>query len=334
MHVLLSNHRAGELDVVRAGFATAAIVDAAHRTLVSGEPIDVDLSDRRARGGPAVVHAEVRAIGDDLVLVIAADESAAARVEAVRRDFVANVSHELKTPIGSVLLLAEALLDGADDPDLVRHFAGKIVHESNRLATLVSELIALSKLQGAAETFEAVTVPIDAVVDETLVRTATIATAAGTTVSVGGTEGLCVLGDRTLLVTALVNLVENAIHHSPPGTPVSINRALRDGVVELAVTDRGQRHPGVAAGARLRTVLPGRLGALAGDAGAPDWGWPSSSMSPPTTTARSRCGAGSAPVPRSPSSCRRTVTGPRRADVPWRPPPVHLPLVHPPLWNM
>ena len=190
MHVLLFNQRAGELDVVRAGFATAAIVDAAHRTLVSGEPIDVDLSDRRARGGPAVVHAEVRAIGEDLVLVIAADESAAARVEAVRRDFVANVSHELKTPIGSVLLLAEALLDGADDPDLVRHFAGKIVHESNRLATLVSELIALSKLQGAAEEFEAVTVPIDAVVDETLIRTATIATAAGTTVSVGGTEGL------------------------------------------------------------------------------------------------------------------------------------------------
>ena len=66
------------------------------------------------------MHAEVRAIGDDLVLVIAADESAAARVEAVRRDFVANVSHELKTPIGSVLLLAEALLEAADDPDLVR----------------------------------------------------------------------------------------------------------------------------------------------------------------------------------------------------------------------
>jgi two-component system, OmpR family, sensor histidine kinase SenX3 len=242
-HVLLANARAAELGVVRAGFADARVNEAAERTLVSGEPVDVDLTDRGARNGPTMVHAEVRLISDDTVLVIAADESAAAKVEAVRRDFVANVSHELKTPIGSVLLLAEALQDAADEPEMVRYFAGKITHESNRLATLVSELIALSKLQGAAESIELVPVSIDAVLDEVLNRTATIAAAAGTSVGLAGTPGLVVMGERTLLITAISNLVENAIHHSPEQTPVTIDRRFRDGLVQIAVADRGTGIP-------------------------------------------------------------------------------------------
>jgi two-component system sensor histidine kinase SenX3 len=185
----------------------------------------------------------VRQLSDGSVLVIAADESAAARVEAVRRDFVANISHELKTPISSISLLAEATLDGADDPETVRHFTGKTLREATRLGALVTELIALSKLQGGSESMEQALVPVDAVIEETLSRTTTIAETAGITVAVGGTEGLFVRGDRMLLVTALVNLVDNAIHYSPHGTPVSINRALRDGVVEVAVTDRGTGIP-------------------------------------------------------------------------------------------
>jgi two-component system sensor histidine kinase SenX3 len=243
MHVLLANSRAAELDVVRAGFPTDRIVEAARRALVSREPVDVDLSDHRGWGSPAVVHAEVRTIGDDQVLVIAADESAAARVEAVRRDFVGNVSHELKTPIGSVLLLAEAVLDAADDEETVRHFTGKIVSEATRLSTLVTELIALSKLQGAATSMEHVPVSIDAVIDDALAATSTIVAAAGTEVTVGGTPGLLVRGDRVLLTTALVNLMSNAVHHSPLGTPVTLNRVLRGSEIELSVTDRGTGIP-------------------------------------------------------------------------------------------
>lgn len=243
-HVLLANARAVELGVVRAGFADTRIVEAAERALISGEPVDVDLTDRATRGAPRMVHAEVRQIDENTVLVIGADESAAARTEAVRRDFVANISHELKTPIGAISLLAEAVLDGADDPDTVRHFTAKIAKESTRLGTLVSELIALSKLQGGGdEPIDQTLVGLDGVIDEVISRTATIAEAAGITVGVGGTAGIFVRGDRTLLITALTNLVDNAVHYSPSGTPVTINRVVRDDTVELAVTDRGSGIP-------------------------------------------------------------------------------------------
>lgn len=242
-HVLLANTRAVELGMVRAGFATARIVEAAERAMISGEPVDVDLTDRATRGAPRTVHAEVRQIDESTVLVIGADESAAVRTEAVRRDFVANVSHELKTPIGAISLLAEAVLDGADDPDTVRHFTSKIVKESTRLGTLVAELIALSKLQGGGESGDQTPVGLDGVIDEVISRTATIAEAAGITVGVGGTPGIFVRGDRTLLITALMNLVDNAVHYSPSGTPVTINRVVKDDTVELAVTDRGSGIP-------------------------------------------------------------------------------------------
>ncbi len=188
-HVLLSNGRAVELGVVRAGFADPRILDAAARALVSGEPVDVDLTDRSTRGIAPQVHAEVRQIDASTVLVIAADESAAVRTEAVRRDFVANVSHELKTPIGAISLLAEAVLDGADDADTVRHFTAKITKESQRLATLVSELIALSKLQGGADSADLAPVSVDTVIDEVISRTLTIADAVGIAVGVGGRSG-------------------------------------------------------------------------------------------------------------------------------------------------
>ena len=121
----------------------------------------------------------VRAIGDDRILVSATDESAAQRMEAVRRDFVANVSHELKTPVAAMGLLAEATVDAADDPDAVRRFAGRLQSEAVRLGALVNELIALSRLQGAEPLPDLAVVEVDAVVDETIVRVATAAENAG-----------------------------------------------------------------------------------------------------------------------------------------------------------
>ncbi|AZI58990.1 two-component sensor histidine kinase [Nakamurella antarctica] len=238
-HVLLANARAGELGVVRAGMADRRILDAAERAALSGDVIDVQLADRSGRGGPSVIQAEVRALSDGSVFVVVADESAAARVEAIRRDFIANVSHELKTPIGSISLLAEAVMDGSDEPEMVRKFAGKMVRESTRLGALVTELIALSRLQGGETQLDHSVVEVDSVIGDVLNRTATIAEAAGVDVSVGGTEGLLITGDRTLLVTALTNLVDNAIHYSPAATPVSISRVSREGGVEISVTDRG-----------------------------------------------------------------------------------------------
>ena len=147
----------------------------------------------------------------------------------------------------------------------MRRFAGKLQSESVRLGALVNELIALSRLQGAEPLPDLAVVEVDAVVDETIARVATAAENAGITVTSDEPSGLLVRGDRSLLVTALTNLVDNAINYSPAGTQVSMSRTLRDGQVQISVTDRGRRHrPGVHR-AGLRTVLPDRPGPLQGD---------------------------------------------------------------------
>jgi two-component system sensor histidine kinase SenX3 len=168
------------------------------------------------------------------------DEVDAVRLEETWRDFVANVSHELKTPVGAVALLAEAVLDAADDPREVRRFGTKILNEANRLGTLVTELIALSRLQGAERLPELATVEVDKVVHRALDRCRLAAESANIRITVDPPSGLLLDGDATLLVTALSNLLDNAVSYSQPGSsPVSISRRLVDGFVEIAVTDRG-----------------------------------------------------------------------------------------------
>ena len=168
-----------------------------------------------------------------------AERSDAVRLEATRRDFVANVSHELKTPVGAMALLAEAVLDAADDPHEVRRFGTKILNEANRLGTLVTELIALSRLQGAERLPALATVEVDTIVDESLDRCRLAAESAGIRISLDAPSGLVLHGDAPLLITALSNLLDNALSYSPPGAPVSITRRLERGFVEIAVTDRG-----------------------------------------------------------------------------------------------
>ncbi|HEY0637037.1 MAG TPA: ATP-binding protein [Pseudonocardiaceae bacterium] len=238
--VLLHNPRAAELGVVRGMRPDPRAWAAAERALQLNEAVDVDVSPLEHRGRqPAAVRAEVRPLGDGFTVVDASDESEAVRLEATRRDFVANVSHELKTPVGAMALLAEAVLDAADDPVEVRRFGTKILNEATRLGALVTELIALSRLTGAEPLPEMGTVDVDGVVREALARCRLAAESAGIDIAVDEPTGLLVAGDRTLLVTALSNLVDNAIAYSSPGSPVSLSRRTRDGMVEIAVTDRG-----------------------------------------------------------------------------------------------
>jgi two-component system sensor histidine kinase SenX3 len=160
-------------------------------------------------------------------------------MEATRRDFVANVSHELKTPVGAMGVLAEAVLASSDDPAMVKHFAEKMVTESNRLANMVGELIELSRLQGGERLPDLEAVEVDSVVSEALSRYKVAADNADITITTDAPTGLQVLGDQTLLVTAIANLVSNAIAYSPNGSSVSISRRRRGDNVEIAVTDRG-----------------------------------------------------------------------------------------------
>ncbi|TJZ79504.1 sensor histidine kinase [Rhodococcus oryzae] len=242
--VVLFNPRAEELGLVRNRTVEERAWQAANQVLTTGVPVEMDLSIKNpARGRNKIaVRGVARLLSEQdrrFVVLFADDDSEQVRMEATRRDFVANVSHELKTPVGAMGLLAEALLESADDPESVRHFGERVLTESKRLGNMVSELIALSRLQGAEKLPDLEVVDVDEVVEEAMRRSRLTAEAAGITVTADRPSGLEVRGDRTLLITALSNLVENAIAYSPQGSPVSVSRSRRGDKVAIAVTDRG-----------------------------------------------------------------------------------------------
>jgi two-component system sensor histidine kinase SenX3 len=178
--------------------------------------------------------------GGGLVLLLAEDQTERRRVEEVRRDFVANTSHELKTPVGALALLAETVEDAADDPEAVRRFAGRMRQEATRLTNLVQDLITLNRIQAAEPIPDARVVKLDAVVADALDRSRMKASARGIELLAAGARGLSVMGDEDLLVTALRNLLDNAVAYSPDKTRVVVStRSSRDGVVELSVADQG-----------------------------------------------------------------------------------------------
>ena len=160
----------------------------------------------------------------------APDKSDTARLDDEGRgDFVANVSHELKTPVGAVALLAEAVLEAAEEPQEVRRFTTKILNEANRLGALVTELIVLSRPQSAERLPELATVEVDEVVHEALDRCRLAAESANIRITVDAPSGLLVKGDATL-ATALSNLLANAVAYSPSGSTVSVSRQLVNGL--------------------------------------------------------------------------------------------------------
>ncbi len=173
------------------------------------------------------------------VLVLAEDQTERRRVEAVRRDFVANVSHELKTPVGALSLLAETIQDAADDPEAVTRFAGRMQHEAARLTYLVQDLITLSRIQGAEPIPTPSQVLIDEVVQEAIDHSTTKAAVKDITLVSGGAEGLRVWGDDELLATALRNLIDNAIAYSPEHTRVIVSTRPAGDSVEISVSDQG-----------------------------------------------------------------------------------------------
>ncbi len=179
-------------------------------------------------------------VGGGLVLVLAEDQTESRRVEEVRRDFVANVSHELKTPVGALALLAETIEDAADDAEAVRRFAGRMRQEAARLTFLVQDLITLSRIQAAEPIPDPRPVEVDAVVAEALDRCRMKANARGIALASAGVRGLTVLGEEDLLVTAVRNLLENAVVYSPERTRVLVSvKKPGDGGVEISVTDQG-----------------------------------------------------------------------------------------------
>ena len=190
--------------------------------------------------GKRELKVSVAPLNDDgMVLVLLADESEARRVDAVRRDFVANVSHELKTPIGALGLLSEAILGAKDEPDEVVRFATRMQNESKRLADLVQEIIDLSRLQSSDPLQKAFAVEVSDAVREAVSQAQFSSEQRNITLEIGEVEDATVIGDRDQIVTAIHNLIENAVNYSPEDTKVSIVTKRSGDLIEISVTDQG-----------------------------------------------------------------------------------------------
>lgn len=203
----------------------------------------INLSLQRGLGIAVELDADIVPVEAEQILVVATDHTTEERINLAVRDFVANISHELKTPIGAVSLLAEAVTDGADDPEMVVRFAGRIGKETQRLNDLVSQLIALSRLQSEDPMLKSGRVQVSEVVNEAVDRCRPLAESRDVVLAIAETPDLTVLGDAEQLVTALLNLVQNAIVYSADKARVTVSTrcGTRDGVpvVEVAVTDNG-----------------------------------------------------------------------------------------------
>jgi two-component system, OmpR family, sensor histidine kinase SenX3 len=206
-----------------------------------GEPITEEVNVSRGPFGDATLYLFVRVarLGTRYILLIAEDRTESYRLEEVRRDFLANISHELKTPIGAVGLLAEALASASDDPPQVRRFAAQLLTESERLARITQEIIELSRLQSQDALTKADRVDISHVVAIAIDQNRVVADSHRIRLVSGGDKHAVVYGDEALLAVALHNLISNAIQYSPEGSRVGIGVNSSEGVVEIAVTDQG-----------------------------------------------------------------------------------------------
>jgi two-component system sensor histidine kinase SenX3 len=258
---VLVNPAARAMGLLRSGGAPGTM--AAHpilRTLAgqvrrTGVRREIELELPRGRAGgvaaPLGLHLRAVALNSTHVAVEAADVTESHRLARVRRDFVANVSHELKTPIGALQLLAEALLDATElaEPDpgreqsedllAARRFAERIHHESARMGRLVNELLELTRLQGAEPLPSLEPVAVDWVIAEVVDRTRTTAAAKHIDVVYTGPRGATVYGSDTQIATAVTNLVENAIAYSGENTTVSLTLRQDEDRIEIDVTDQG-----------------------------------------------------------------------------------------------
>ena len=190
-----------------------------------------------------ILQLRVAPIAEEYILILADDRTEATRTEEMRNDFVANVSHELKTPVGAISLLAEAIDDAAADEEAVRRFAKRMHKETVRLSALVQDIIELSRLQGTDMVDHAEPVDINELVADAVEANRLPAEKRNITVVMGGSAENPVYADGPMLTTAFRNLIDNAIRYSPEGSQVGVGIRSRDGLAQVTVTDRG---PGIA----------------------------------------------------------------------------------------
>lgn len=241
-NVLRTTPRAEALGLVRRdALAVADVHDLIRACVERGVPQDREIRVRRPPLGRGMLdlRATVMPLTTGTYVVLVEDLAEERRVDAVRRDFVANVSHELKTPVGALALLAEAILSSADDTESVQRFAERMIVESSRLSSLINDIIELSRLQGDDPLARAAVFEIDPVIVQAVDEVRPFADAKGIELVVIGAPDAEMVGDRQQVLTALRNLVSNAVTYSPDQTRVAVAARADSGMVQIDVKDQG-----------------------------------------------------------------------------------------------
>jgi two-component system sensor histidine kinase SenX3 len=173
------------------------------------------------------------------VLLWAQNNSVVSRVETMRRDFVANISHELKTPVGALSLLAEAIEESGKDSESIQKFAKRIGPETKRLTNVIRDIIDLSQVQSDDPLASANPVEVDRVINDAVDAVQLLADLNNVEIAQVNEPDVKIVGDEYQLVMAIRNLLTNAITFSPANSRITVGAKLKDGVVEITVSDQG-----------------------------------------------------------------------------------------------
>ena len=185
------------------------------------------------------VSAKASLVANDYVVLVLEDRTKDIRLDKTRRDFIENISHELKTPIGAIALLSEAITQAGDDRATIEKFAGNLHKEARRLSHLVQDIIELSRLQSEEVLADAELVDLSSVVSEAVDRNEQLASKRNIRLLSDGGVGPEVFGNKEMLTAAVKNLIENAISYSDPGSQVGIGCTAKGPLAEIVVTDSG-----------------------------------------------------------------------------------------------
>jgi two-component system sensor histidine kinase SenX3 len=240
-NVMANTELADEMGLVEYGrLASEELTDFAARARNSGETLTEEISfARNLRTAKIELSVRATALDDSHLILVVEDRTEAKRLEDTRRDFIENISHELKTPISSISLLSEAIQVAVDNPEQVKKFAKNLQRESKRLGSLVKEIIQLSRIQGGDLAASVEPVDLSTVISEATDLNQFQADSKNIKLTVNVPEGLVVLGDAELLTMAMKNLIENAIVYSNEDTQVGIGIREVDNFAEITVTDNG-----------------------------------------------------------------------------------------------
>lgn len=236
-----ANTAATALGIARPdGALLGSVADLAERAWDTGSVTEEEVEVRRGvLAASATVHVRVTPLGTDLALAVANDNTEQRAAELTRREFAVNVSHELKTPVGALALLAETIEGNAEDTVMVRNFAANIRKETRRLTKLIQEIIEISRIQGGDSVLAHERVELAQVIDEAINDAQMAAVQRDVVVVRDLKASPAVMGDRDLLVMALRNLIDNAVAYSEDGTKVTVSLNQLDDVAHLSVLDQG-----------------------------------------------------------------------------------------------